>query len=105
MVQTLLPRDAHNTSIQTMAPVASQARSFTGTTARTTQDFETGVKVVELRPTMACFIKFGDGTVEATSSDFFLLASERVTYHIGTHTRVAVIPDTTGGTLHITELA
>lgn len=105
MVQTLLPRDAHNQAIQTMAPVAAKSVAIGATTARSSADFTVGVKVVELRPSVACHIKFGDNTVEATASDHFLHAGERVTYNVGTNTRVAVIRSSMDGTLHVTELA
>lgn len=105
MVQTLLPRDAHNQSIQVMAPIAASTLSIGVSPQRTTSDFTSGVKVVELRPTVSCYIKFGDSVVDATSGDFFLSANERVTYHAGTNTRVSVIQDSNAGLLHVTELA
>lgn len=105
MVQTLLPRDAHNTSIQTMAPVTAQSKAYTGTSARVDNAFTSGVKVVELRPTTACHIAFGDNTVVATTGDPYLHQGERVTYHVGTNTHVAAIQSQTGGTLYVTELA
>ena len=105
MVQTLLPRDAHNQSIQTMAPVAADSVAIGATTAPKSSDFTVGVKVVELRPSVACFINFGGSAVVATANDFHLQAGERVTYHIGTNTRLAVIQESVAGTLYITELA
>ena len=105
MVQTLLPRDAHNQSIQTMAPVAADSIAIGAATTAKATDFTAGVKVVELRPTAACFIAFGGGSVVATTGDFYLHADERVTYHIGVNSRVAVIRSVGDGTLYLTELA
>lgn len=108
MVQTLLPRDAHNLPIQTMAPVAPDSVTIQSISTRTGADFTAGVKVVELRPTVACFVKFGDSSVTAVADgtdSFFLHAGERVTYHIGTNSRLATIRQATDGTLFVTELA
>lgn len=109
MVQTLLPRDAHNMPIQTLAPVAPDSVAIQVSSTRTAADFTAGVKIVELRPTVACFVKFGDSAVTAVADgtdSFFLHAGERVTYHVGTNTRLAVIRQTTNdGTLFVTELA
>jgi hypothetical protein len=109
MVQTLMPRDAHNQSIQTLAPEAANAITIGVASARTAGDFTSGVKVVELRATQPCFIKFGDGSVTAVADgtdSFFLSGGERVTYHVGENTRVAAIRQTANdGTLFITELA
>jgi len=105
MVQTLLPRDAHNQAVQTLAPIAADTIAIGATTAVKSADFTAGVKIVELRPTAACFIAFGDGAAAATANDFFLHAGERVTYHIRTNTRVAVLQESSAGTLYLTELA
>lgn len=108
MVQTLMPRDAHNQSIQTLAPEKANTVAIGVASAQTTVDFTSGVKVVELRATQPCFIKFGVGTVTAVADgtdSFFLSGGERVTYHVRENTRVAAIRQTGDGTLFITELA
>lgn len=105
MVQTLLPRDQNNQAIQTMAPAAADSVAIGATSAVKATDFTAGVKIVELRPTAACFVVFGDSGAVATANDFYLHAGERVTYHIGNHSRVAALQDSSAGTLYLTELA
>ncbi len=107
MAQTTLPKDANNVAIQTMAPTTPNVVAVGVGSLRTGADFGDGVKVVELRPTVACFIKFGTSSVTALADgtdSFYLHAGERVTYHVGEHTRVAVIQDSTAGNLFVTEL-
>lgn len=105
MVQTLLPRDAHNQAVQTLAPVTADTVAIGAASAVKGADFTVGVKIVELRPTSACFVTFGGSAAVATVNDFYLHAGERVTYHVGTNTRVAVLQESSTGTLHVTELA
>lgn len=105
MVQTLLPRDAHNQPIQTLAPVASHIVAIGASFERSGSNFTAGVKAVELRSTVACFVEFGDSLVEATSGGYFLHAGERVTYSIGENTRIAAIRESSDGSLYVTELA
>lgn len=86
------------------APAATQIITVTGTTARSTPSFGSTTVSVELTPTVDMYVKFGDTSVVATTSDVRLNAGIVYTYKIGTNVRVAAIRDSSSGSLYVTEL-
>lgn len=83
------------------------ARNITvaGASARTGLDFTSGTTAVLVTTTTAAHIKFGDGTVNATTSDTVLPAGASIVLAIPAGaTRLAAIQNSTGGTMSVTEL-
>lgn len=99
-----LASDAMGEPIQALFPARAQNIAVIATTVRNGVDFGANVTLVELTPTQDMFVKFGSGTVEATSSDVFLASGGIYTYHTKGNPRIAAIRSTTDGTLRITEL-
>jgi len=104
MGQPRLPLDVTGTRIQNLFPARAQSIAVIVTSVRNSADFGAKVTIVELTPTQDMFIKFGDSTVAATSSDIFLASGGIYTYHTNGNPRIAAIRSSADGTLHITEL-
>lgn len=100
---TELPNDINSKPIQALYPARANNVTVTGTTARSSA-VGGMVKVVELTPTVDMFIKMGDSTVNATTSDIFIAAGVVYDFHMKGNTHIAAIRSSTSGTLYITEL-
>lgn len=109
---TLLPKDADNNAIPALRVMDGGAHNIavTATSARNTTAFNDETKVISLYSTSDVFIKFGDNTAVATTSDHFFPAG--VYYDIaitggsgkGPHNaHIAVIRSAEDGTLYISE--
>lgn len=77
--------------------------SFTGTSARNSTAFTSSK--IRIYATQACYIKFGDDTVTASSSDYdiYLPASLAVDLYTGGAQHVAIIEDSSAGTAYINQ--
>lgn len=111
MAATLLPRDVNGGMIQVMRPTPGEAQvvSVAVATARTSAAFSAGCRAVELRATVAMFVRFGDSTVEAAATDSYLHAGETVIYSLGgtksiKSTHVAAIRASGDGSLYVNEM-
>ena len=99
-----LPHDKNSKPVQALFPASQVAVTVTGTTARTAADFDVDTLAVELTPTEDMYIKFGDSTVTATSSDVLIKSGIVYVYAINGNDRLAAIRVSTNGTLYVTEL-
>lgn len=106
------PKDADGVTMQVLRPMETPGAhqiSFTASSARNSTVFNTVTRAVQLWATEDAFIRFGDSTVTAVTTDHFLPQNQMMLYAIGgdsvaQSTNVAAIRDTTNGTLHVTEL-
>lgn len=73
---TLLPKDADNNTIPALRLRDSGAHSiaFTATAARNSTAFDVDTKVISLYATAPVYLKLGDGSVTATTSDHYFPA-------------------------------
>ena len=109
---TLLPKDADNNAIPALRLKDNDAHSIavTATSARNTTAFNDDTKVISIYATADIFIRFGDNTTVATTSDHFFPGG--VYYDIaitggsgkGPHnSHLAVVRSTEDSTLYISE--
>jgi len=104
-MKTGLALDRNGNPIQgALGTVGSDKITVGAASARSTSDFDSGVAILELFSDTDCYISLSDDTVTATTTDFFLPADTTRYYTRGDHTRIAVIQDSAGGTLHINGL-
>lgn len=106
-----MPYDAGGAHVQVMRPLSGGAHHITtsGVSARNSVAFNSNTRVIEILCKEDCYFQTGDNTVTASSSDHFLRADVGRVYSIGgdkqvQHTHIAVIQDTTGSILHVSEL-
>lgn len=109
-MSTFLPKDSNENIIPALRLKASGAHSISvgASTARNSTGFNAATRVVSLYSDVACYVKFGDNTVTATSSDHYFPAG--LYYDIavgggdtGHYTNVAVLRVSENGTLYISE--
>ena len=109
---TLLPQDMDNNPIPAMRLKDSGAHSIavSATSARNTAAFAADTKVVSLYADVDVYVKFGDSSVTATTSDHFFpkglyydlsIGAERT----GHDTHVAVLRASADGNLYVSEKA
>ena len=83
----------------------SSSISFTGTSAASTNAFASETDLIQITATEVCFVEIGESPT-ATSSSHYLPANQTsppIRVRGGTD-KIAVIRDTTSGTLYISEL-
>ena len=110
-VRTAMPRDASGNYVQVMRPFATGAHEITiaGASDRNSSAFNTSTRVIEIYSDVACRFLLGDVTVTASATDHYLPAHRGRVYSLGgdqqaQYTHIAVIQQSAGGTLWISEL-
>lgn len=106
MPATLMPLDGNGNPIDLFrfSPGTAQVIAFTGTSARQTTAFVTDRAAIAVYTTKDCFIRTGDNTVTAATTDHFLPAGFYTTLALKGHTHIAAISNGTNGTLYVSEL-
>lgn len=108
---TLLPTDADDNIIPAMRLKSGGAHSISALTSgstRTSTAFGTETRVVSLHATGPVFIKFGDSTVTASSSDHYYPSGVYYDFAIGgdkvdQYTHIAALATDSNCTLYISE--
>jgi len=86
-------------------PLTTHTLSATTTSGSTaTSAFDTGVAVVMVTATAACFVDF-DGTPTATTSSTYIAANTPYWFKVSDASKVAAITGTGTATVYITELS
>ena len=109
--RSTLPRDDSGAWVQVLRLLAGAAQTVAigAGSSRNATGFTSTSRVIEVYATVDCYIRQGDGTVTATTSDSFLPSSHGRLYSLGGDkqaqaTHLAVIRATSDGTLYISEL-
>ncbi|HEY1096561.1 MAG TPA: hypothetical protein VGF14_04915 [Alphaproteobacteria bacterium] len=109
MTVTLLPRDADDRTIPAMRlrPGAAQTLAISTTSVRSTQ-FNAETRVIGVYATVPVFVRLGDNTVTATSSDHYIPADTYMDIAIGggvpdQYGYAAFIRSSSDGTVYISE--
>ena len=107
---TLLPQDSDSNVIPAMRLMTDGAHhiSSTSSSARNSAGFNADTRIVSLYATEAVYVKFGNSSVTATSSDHYFPAN---TYYdvavggdrTGHYTHVAVLRVSADGDVYISE--
>lgn len=109
---TLLPKDADNNTIPALRLKSGGAHSIaaTASSARNSTGFDTATRVISVFATGPIYLKFGDNTVEATSSDHYFPSGIYYDIAIGggsskgpQHTHLAVLRADSNCTVYISE--
>lgn len=107
---TLLPQDMDNNPIPALSLKDSGAHSIsvTATSARNSTAFDSDTQVISLYADVDVYVKLGDSSVTATTSDHFFPSGLYYDVSIGNErtghsTHVAVLRTDTDGTLYISE--
>lgn len=106
---TTLPLDSLGNPIPTLGYVDGGARTvaLTASSARNASGISTGTRVVTLYATVPCFIRLGDNTVTATSTDHYFPADVYYDIAVGADSKdrfiAAIRAGATDGTLYISE--
>ncbi len=107
---TLLPHDNNDSPIPVLRLKNNGAHTITSaeTSARNTTAFDTETRVLSVFATQDIYIRFGDSTVTATTSDHFYPAGIYYDFAIGGesaghYTHLAVLQQSAGGTVYISE--
>jgi hypothetical protein len=107
---TMLPVDGDNNTIPVLSlrPGASQNVAVTASSARSATAFNTDTRVIGLYATVPMFIRLGDNTVTATTSDHYLPADTYMDVSVAAnekqkYTAIAAIRNSSDGTLYISE--
>lgn len=110
MTMTLLPSDANGRAIPAMRlrPGAAQTISATSTSARNSTAFNEETRVIGIYATVPVFVRLGDSTVTATSSDHYIPAETYFDIAVGggipdQYTHAAFIRASSDGTVYISE--
>lgn len=111
MARTSAPKDADGVALQALRPLltaGSHQIIVTSTTARNSIAFGSASSALSLWALQDMFVRFGDSTVTATTSDHFIPKEMWLTFSLGgdlltAATHIAAIRDITDGTLHISE--
>lgn len=108
---TLLPRDADNIPIQALRLKAGNAHSInvTATSARNTTAFDEATCTIAVYATGPCFIRSGNSTVTAATTDHYLPGGAYIYLSTGQgkagrDTHVAAIRTSADVTLYISEM-
>ncbi len=103
----LLPLDAagHPIDLFRLNPGTAQQIVVTSTTARQTNAFASTTVAIAVYTTQNCFIRTGNSTVVAATTDHFLPAGFYTTLALKGDTYIAAISGGTNGTLYVSELA
>ena len=84
-------------------PRTTQNVAFTGTSARTAAGVGNFIQVVRVCATAACWIRVGNSTVVATTSDIYLPANTVDYLIVDPGSFIAAIQASAAGTLNVTE--
>jgi len=102
--------DGNNIPIPALRLKNAGAHSITtsATSARNATPFDTETRVVSLYATQDVYVKFGDSTVTATTTDHFYPAGIYYDFSIGGdatghYTHLAVLQGTSSGMVYISE--
>lgn len=109
---TILPKDAGYNAIQCLRLRAGKAHSVSvaAETARNATAFDSETRVVSVYATGPCFIKSGDSSVTAATTDHYLPAGTLMYLSLGNadqggrHDHFAVIRASYDCTLYISEM-
>jgi hypothetical protein len=109
-MSTKLPKDNNGNPIPVLRFLQGGARNLatSASSARISTPFSAGTKVVGLYATQDVFLRFGDSSVTAGTSDHFLPAGLYYDVAIGVddeahYTHLAAIRVSASGTLYISE--
>ncbi len=107
---TLLPKDQDDNVIPAVRLKGADAHSISSTviTARNSTAFDSETRIVSLYATEAVYIRFGDSSVTATTSDHYFPSGVYYDFAIGgdrvkQSTNLAVLRVDTDGTVYISE--
>ncbi len=107
---TLLPTDTNNNPIPVLRPRPgfAQTVAVTAAAARNTNAFDTATRVIGVYATVPMFIRLGNNTVTATTSDHYLPADTYMDIAVAgsatqTYGYIAAIRASSDGTLYISE--
>lgn len=107
---TLLPVDANNYPLPVLRLLSGGAKTVavTASSARTATAFDAETRVVGLYATSAMFIRFGNSSVTAASTDHYLPADTYMDLSIAgdetqSFTHIAAVRSATDGTLYVSE--
>jgi len=107
-MSTEMPRDDFGAAVPVLGLAAAYSTAFDATTSQRIGPFATGVRVVTLRTDGPVYIKFGDSSVVADSSDHFIAGGEILDLALGDGssvpiTHIAVLGATGTGVLNLSE--
>ena|ERR1700760_4980769 len=107
---TLLPKDSDNNIIPAVRLKDGGAHSIavTSSTARTSSAFSADTRVISLYATCPVYVKFGDSSVSATTSDHYFPSGVYYDFAVGggavpQYGYIAALRVSTDGTLYISE--
>lgn len=108
---TILPVDSDNNPIPAVrlcSGSGAHAISATATTARNSTAFNAATRIVSLYATGPVYVKFGDATVTATSSDHYFPTGVYYDFSIGGdkvphYTHIAVLRVTADCAVYVSE--
>ena len=109
-MSTILPQDTNDNPIPALRLKANGAHTIniSGTSARNSNAFGEGTRIVSLYATTAVYIKCGDSSVSATTSDHYFPAGLYYDISIGGdktghYTHIAALRASQDGILYISE--
>ena len=111
-MSTLMPTDQNNNPIPALRLKDAGAHKITSSavSARNATAFSDETQIVSLYATQGVYIKFGDATVTATTSDHYFPAGVYYDFAIGgggdstAHkTHIAVLQESTAGDVYLSE--
>jgi hypothetical protein len=102
MAQSKLPRDQSGAFVQALAPSTNVSDSVGGSSRRSA--LPANCDVVRVCADTDCFIKFGDVTVVAASTDLLFLKGAEVFAIPAGATHVAYIQQSAGGTVSVSAM-
>lgn len=109
---TLLPRDADNNVIPALRLKSGAAHSIsaTGTSARNSTAFGDDTQVIGLYATVPVYVRFGNSSVTAASTDHYFPEGTYYDFAIGGgdakgphNTHVAILAVSSNGTVYVSE--
>ena len=110
MSVTFLPRDADDGIIPALRlrPGAAQTLSATASSVRNTAAFNVETRVIGVYATVPVFVRLGDSTVTATSTDHYIPADTYMDIAVGggvpdQYTHIACVRASSDGTVYLSE--
>ena len=107
---TLMPTDSNDNAIPALRLKSSGAHSIDASAAsvRNTAAFDAETKILSVYATVPVYLKFGDSSVTATTSDHYYPAGLYYDFAIGGdqtghYTHLAVLRASTDGTVYVSE--
>lgn len=85
-----------------LCPVRSENVSYTDTAGRVTTAFT--YPIIRVISTTDCYVKLGNGTVNATTGDVYLPAGAIEYFHRKTYTHLSAIRVASSGTINVSEM-